>query len=135
MDIDWAGLLARKYDLMQQNADTQRMGMIASAELDRTRAGLLPAESRAGIGLTNAQAGAATAAARKTNEEASVVRPLADASIFATRAQGRQSNAAAIGDEQINRLSRFRLRGLGDQLGVLDGMVRRGLRFGLLGSE
>lgn len=93
MMIDWGGLLARKYDIMQQNADSQRLGVNAAAELDRTRAGLLPAESAANIALTGAQRGLAQANTRNTDETTAYIAPLAKANIGYIGAQAGEASA------------------------------------------
>lgn len=93
--IDWAALLQRKYDILQQQADTARLGVNASALLDRTRAGLLPAESSANISNTLAQAGLYGAQASNVNEETKYVGPLARANITESGARARQYNASA----------------------------------------
>lgn len=135
----WAAL-SRKYDIMQQQADTARMGMVAQANLDTVKAGLLPAESRSQIAVNDANislAGANTkltgAKTQQTDEETKTIKPLADASIFSTRAQGRLYGAQATGEEQLNKVSTslFGPRGLGNNLGRLDEFVRSSLRLGL----
>lgn len=93
--IDWAALLDRKYNILQQQADTARLGVNASALLDRTRAGLLPAESRANIANTMAQAGLYGAQAANVNEETKYVGPLARANITESGARARQYNSTA----------------------------------------
>jgi len=86
--VDMNYFLARKYALLQQQADagtsqaqtqsrqadTGALVGAAAANLDRTRAGLLPGESAAQI----AQQGAQT---RLLGEQASIVQPLARAQI------------------------------------------------------
>ena len=79
--------LAQKYAILQQqaDADTSRAGAAvttanSAANLDATRARLLPAESKANIGLTNAQA-------NLTTENAAQVAPLARANIGLMGAQ------------------------------------------------
>lgn len=137
--LDWAGLISRKYDLLQQEADTARLGMTARANLDNTRAGLMPAESKAGIQLTGAQtelaganAGLAEANTRNVDEATKYVGPIARANIFNTRAQGRVYGEQATSAGQLNRIQSglFKLRGLGD-MDRLDEFVRRGVRFGM----
>lgn len=127
MDLDWGMLLARKYDLMQQEQNSRSLGLAAEANLNNVRAGLLPAESKANIDLTKANTGLSTARIGQTDAETSQIReqtktiaPLAQASIFATRAGGRQYNAQAGVLEQSNMLSPYQLRGLGDNLGRTD---------------
>lgn len=62
MPSGFAELLRRKYNIMQQSADTERVGVDAAANLDMVKAGLMPAmqkqqilESQAGIGKTSAE--------------------------------------------------------------------------------
>lgn len=64
MPDGFADALALKYAILQQqansasqNADTQRITGLASANADNVRAGLLPGETAAQIGLTQAQIG------------------------------------------------------------------------------
>lgn len=61
-DVDFNAFLARKYALLQQNADagtlqanTGALVGAAGARLDNTRADLAPAESKSTIGLQGAQ--------------------------------------------------------------------------------
>lgn len=136
--LDWAGLLGRKYDILQQQADTQRMGMRADANLANVRAGLLPIESKANVGLTEAQtgftdanAGLATSRARATDEEAKYIGPIAKANIGESQARGRLYGSQATGEDQLNQFNRFRFRGLGDNYGRLDDFIRSSMRFGM----
>ena len=93
--IDWAALLNRKYAILQQQADTQRLGVMAGANLDNTRAGLLPYESRANIANTMAQAGLYDSEAANTAERTKYVGPLARSEISESGARSRQYNATA----------------------------------------
>lgn len=129
--LDWNALLARKYDILQQQADTSRTEATAAANLADTRAGLLPAESASNIAVNAANIGLTKSNARKTDEEAKQIAPLANANIFATRAQGRLYGSQATGEDQLNRLTNYQLRGLGNNLGVVEDLVRRATRFGL----
>jgi hypothetical protein len=129
--INFASFLTRKYDLLQQAQDTARLGMQASANLDTVKAGLLPAESRANINLTGAQAGLANATTRQQDEETKTIAPLARASIGLSGSQSRLYGAQATGEEQLNKPAPFRFRGLGTNLGVVDDLVRKSLRFGM----
>lgn len=95
MSINWGGLLARKYDIMQQqaNADTTRAGAglitaQSGANLDNVRAGLLPNESAANI---------AEQQARQRNLDATTkyVGPLALSTIGLQKQQGRVYGAQA----------------------------------------
>lgn len=54
MPSGMADLLARKYSIMQQQADTQSMAAKAAANLDSVRASLMPKESAANIASTMA---------------------------------------------------------------------------------
>lgn len=87
--------LRQKYALMQQEinikdreATDRGLGLRAEANLNTVRAGLLPADSRAGIGLTHAQALAQAANARQSDEQTRYVGPLANANIYQSRASG-----------------------------------------------
>lgn len=73
--VDFNFFLARKYALLEQqantgsqNAATAAIGTAAAARVDNTRANLMPAESAAQIGLQGAQT-------RLVGEQASVVAP------------------------------------------------------------
>lgn len=129
--INFAALLGRKYDILQQQADTARLGMQASANLDTVKAGLLPAESRANVNLNTAQAGLVGATTRQQDEETKTIAPLARASIAQSGAQTRLIGAQATGEEQLTKVAPFRFRGLGDNLGTIEDMVRNSLRFGM----
>lgn len=105
--VDFNALLQRKYDLMQQNAntaqfnsDTQRMGMLADANLTNVRAGLLPGQARADIGLAQAQALAERARARGLDVESSLAPSIARANIGESLARARGFRADASLAEQ-----------------------------------
>lgn len=107
--------LGRKYDLMQQQADTQRLGMVADANLTNVKAGLLPAESKAQIGLMGSQgrlaeanATQSLAQARNIDETTKFVGPLARSSIGLNSAQARNINAEATGTENLVRMRPWR---------------------------
>src|SRR4051812_19962743 len=100
MGVDFGALLDRKYNLLQQQADTQALGMRASAHLDDVRAGLLPAGSQANIDLNRAQTTLTNANARNVDETTKTVAPLAAASIYNTRQQGSLYGAQTIGESQ-----------------------------------
>lgn len=99
--IDFNGFLARKYAILQQQADagtqsaasgqlqaqTGALVGAANARLDNTRSNLLPAESASQIGLQSAQAGL-------TRNQAAVVIPEATSRIGV--------NAANIAATNIN---------------------------------
>lgn len=81
MPDGFAGLLAKKYDMMargldinQQDADTRKLTGTADAGLTNTRAALLPTESAAQTGLVKAQTGQVT-------ENTRFIAPLATSSI------------------------------------------------------
>lgn len=134
MPSGFAELLRRKYDIMQQgvdvqkqNADTSRVGTEAQARLDNVRAGLLPKESAAQIGLTDAQAGLAKANTANVNETTKYVGPLANASIFETRSRGRLYGAQATGEDQLNGsigkgMDPLSFRGLLTRIGIRPGL-------------
>lgn len=95
MGVDFASLLARKYAIMQQqaDADTSRaaaggLSAQASANLDTVRAGLLPRESAANVAQTAAQ----TAGIREQNR---FIDPLARSTIGLQSSQARQNAAQA----------------------------------------
>lgn len=85
--VDFNYFLARKYAILQQqadattqNANSSAVASAAAAAVDRTRAGLMPAESAAQI----AQQGAQT---RLLGEQAAVVRPESAARIASMNAE------------------------------------------------
>lgn len=84
-----------------QNAATNRMVGKAGANLDQTKANLLPAESREALLKSASERGL-------INEQASVVRPTADAQIGLTRAQtglvGEQINTERRGNMAISEI-------------------------------
>lgn len=64
ISFDFATALNRKYNILQQQADAstkqadaQMIGVEAAAQLDRTKANLLPGETKANIAKTIADAG------------------------------------------------------------------------------
>jgi hypothetical protein len=97
--------LDRKYALIAQDTAARANAANADAGLTNVRAGLLPAESKANIGLTTAQTGLAGAQTKSVNENTKFVKPLAEASIFNTKAQGTLFGQQAAGEYQLNRLS------------------------------
>jgi hypothetical protein len=130
--MDWNYFLNRKYDLLQQNANADALraqGFVtqanAQAGLDTVRAGLLPAESKANIGLTAAQAALAQANAANTDENTKFIAPLARSSIGLNSAQARNLGAetgfTTSRTTQLDQLNR--LAGIGDnfRLGLLYG--------------
>lgn len=130
--------LQRKYDIMQQQADADTMRANADANLNNVKAGLLPADAKAGIGLTEAQtrvagvnAGFIGANTDQVREQTKTIVPLADANIAESRSRGRLYGSQATGEDQLNRFSKFRFRGLGDDYGKLDDFVRSSMRYGM----
>jgi hypothetical protein len=97
--------LDRKYAIMAQDVAARANAANADANLTNTKAGLLPAESKANVGLTVAQTGQSNAQARSIDENTKFVAPLAKASIFNTKAQGALFGQQAMGEYQLNRLS------------------------------
>ena len=109
---DIGGWLAQKYAIMQQQADTAKLGMTASANLDTVRAGLMPAESKAGLGLTAAQAAMANAGARNTDESTKYLGLTARANAFNATQQGGLYGAQTVGENQMSRYIKARAAGL-----------------------
>jgi hypothetical protein len=119
--MDWNYWLGRKYAVMQQSADADttraNAGLIsanAGANLDTVRAGLLPAESKANIGLTVANTGLANAGAAQTTEETRYIGPKARADIAESGARGGLYGAQATGERELNVMSPFKFGGLGN---------------------
>jgi hypothetical protein len=127
MPYGMMGLLERKYAIMQQQADTgqfnavtNRTGVDAAANLDRVKAGILPNESTANIGLTRAQAMESDARKRNIDENMKWIGPLNKANIsllganaFESRSRGGLLGAQTATTSQNN--SMFDL-GLADPL-------------------
>jgi hypothetical protein len=134
--MDWNYWLSQKYRLLGQNAaaDTTRANaaMVSAqggANLDNVRAGLLPAESKANIGLTNAQMGLANANARNVDETTKFVGPLARSSIGVNTAQAGNLDADAAFTGQ--RTESAKRSGLAFSI---DDLARMGFHFGALGN-
>lgn len=109
--MDWMGFLQRKYDIMQQNADTNRMGMVSSVNLDNVRARLLPDQTAADIGRVRAETS-------QIGAQTSQIGPLARAQIGLYGAQARNYNStAASADEDTAYTKRYNARGA---FGLLD---------------
>lgn len=106
MPFGFQEALDRKYAIMAQEAAARSRAADAEANVNNTRAGLMPAESAANVGLTTAQAGLAKANTRSVDENTKFVKPLAEASIFDTRAHGSLLGQQAYGEYQLNRLSK-----------------------------
>lgn len=103
MPPGFQALLDRKYAILQQQADTARVGVDAAANLDRVRANLMPAES---------QANTAESAARTTNLGLTgrTIIPLANANLgligaqtAATGAEAENTTERTVGLRQLNR--------------------------------
>lgn len=133
-DIPWAmqDLLARKYAIMQQQADaatfgaqTQRIGVQAAAGLDQARAAVVLPESNAQVKNQNA----ATALAMTQNR----LLPLTtDANIGLTRAQtGNTIANTALTGEQVTaaRMNNRVVPGVASALGNVLGATRPALTF------
>lgn len=121
MPAGMAELLRRKYDLIQQDADTakfnaqtNRLGTDAQARLDMVRAGLLPAESAANINKLKADTA-------MTAEQTKFVGPLARSSMELNSANAFQSRASGgLYGEQADQL-----RQLNKMMpGLFGGMLR-----------
>jgi hypothetical protein len=97
--------LDRKYAILAQDTAARANAANAEANVNNTRAGLLPAESAANVGLTVAQTGQSKAQTRSIDENTKFIEPLAKASIFNTAAQGSLYGQQAYGEYQLNRLS------------------------------
>lgn len=102
--------LGEKYAILRLAAEAQANQANADANLTKIRAGLLPAESQAGIGLTRAQTGLAQANTRSVDENTKFVKPLAEASVFNTRMQGSLYGQQAVGESQLNTMTSGLLR-------------------------
>lgn len=121
MPMGFARLLERKYDIMQQREDTTaeqvkvaRIGTEAAAALDRARAGVIPAESMANIGLTKAQTGltdANTDMARKNTSWIDRLNAMglrvSEANIGETKARTGLLGAQTVGETQMNQRRRL----------------------------
>jgi hypothetical protein len=81
LPMGMADFLARKYDIMQQQANAGMIAARSAANLDNVKAGLLPAESRALIEKQAAERGLTQAETYRTNETAAQIAPLANAEI------------------------------------------------------
>jgi hypothetical protein len=94
-------LLQRKYNIMQQQADSGLMAARAASNLDTVKAGLMPAESRAQIEKMLADRGLINAQAATVAETTKYVGPLARADIgYKSSASGlNRANSANIGQE------------------------------------
>lgn len=99
MPTGFAQALATKYALLRQQANAQTKTANADANLTDVKAGLMPAESAATVGLTNAQA-------RNTDETTKFIGPLAHANIFNTMEQGGLFHQQAVGEGQLNKVSK-----------------------------
>jgi hypothetical protein len=118
MPFGFEEALNRKYSIMAMEAKARAGAADADAKLTNVKAGLLPAESNANVGLTRAQTGLAGAQTRSVDENTKFVAPLAKASIFNTRAQGSLFGQQAVGEYQLNRMSPTLAGGKGRGLGL-----------------
>ncbi len=125
MPPGFQALLDRKYAIMQQQADTARVGVDAAANLDRVRASILPAESQSNI---------AESTARTTNLGLTgrTIIPLANANIGllgaqtdATGAEAEGTRERTVGLRQLNRRRPVSAFGLGGG-GLSGGLTRLG---------
>ena len=96
MPYGFADLLAKKYAILQQGADTQQLGTVAAAGLDNVRAKLLPGQTAADIAKTNAETA-------NIGETTKFIAPLARSGIALQGAQGGlyKSQAAASDEETV----------------------------------
>lgn len=138
MPDGFAELLRRKYEIMQQGADTQEMGVRADANLAGVKAGLMPAESLA----ERAKLAADTAGTLESNK---YIGDLARSGIALQGAQGfgarsggllDRANIGRVGAETDTlrdsmRTGRFGMQSFGSSLS--DDRLRRGERIGLTG--
>jgi hypothetical protein len=90
-----ADLLAKKYAIMQQQADAGMITANAASNLDNVRAGLLPGEVRANIAKTQADADFTTVQAGEFGATAAKQRALWDTQGLLNRANANQSMASA----------------------------------------
>lgn len=111
-DVDFNFFLRQKYAQLQQQADattqnasTNAMVGRAAAGFDAARTALMPAESKANVGLTRAQTGL-------TNEQAAIVAPESAARISNMNADTNRTNIGARVDERQG------LMGIGSLPGV-----------------
>jgi hypothetical protein len=88
MPAGFAEALAMKYGIMQQQANTQAVATRAAANLDNTRASLLPSQSEADIAEARARAG-------NINETTKTVMPLALSTIGLQGTQSRLNTSQA----------------------------------------
>lgn len=105
MPAGFEAALDRKYAILAQDTAARANAANADANLTSVRAGLLPAESAANVGLTRAQTGLTGAQTKSVDENTKQIKPLAEASIFNTTAQGALFGQQAYGEYQLNRLS------------------------------
>lgn len=88
MPSGFAELIAKKYAIMQQQADTQSELGSAAAGLDRTKTQLMPGQVEADIAQTRANTGL-------IGENAALVRPLGMSQIGLQASQAGNFNASA----------------------------------------
>lgn len=110
LPMGMADFLARKYDIMQQQANAGMIAARSAANLDNVKAGLLPAESRALIEKQAAERGLTQAETYRTNETAAQIAPLATAEIGYKKSASRQNYATANSLDTESSLSRDRAK-------------------------
>lgn len=133
MPSGMAELLRRKYDIMQQGADTQQMGMVADANLANVRAGLLPAEAKASREKMEAE----TAGTLESNKW---IDDLAKSGISLQGTQGRLNvatigkvNAEASGEREMSKIlpTIFGLRRAPDEDDKYRSLISNAVRIGM----
>lgn len=110
MPFGFQEALDRKYAIMAQDTAARANAANAEANVNAVRAKLMPSESAANVGLTKAQTAS-------VDENTKFIKPLAEASIFNSRAQGSLFGQQAYGEYQLNRLSKSLAGGKGLQVG------------------
>lgn len=129
MPDGFAQLIARKYDILQQQADASSAAAKASSALDQARANLIPKQGAADIAKT----GADTAF---TKIQSQWFGPTAQAQIGLIGAQGGLAKAQTTGTEAettgVNLINRQRDTGFGALRPTLPSLNGLGFRFGSL---
>lgn len=108
MPAGFAEALAMKYGIMKMQADAQSNALNSSANLDSVKAGLLPRQTAADIGETQAR----TAGQLETNK---FIGPLANSAIDLQKAQGSYygAEAGSVGQDVITKKNINKQRGFG----------------------
>lgn len=126
---DMSFWLGRKYTLLQQQADTgdynaqtQRMGTTAAANLDNTRAALMPKESMANIAQTNAQTGLLSEQTKWLGPEATARIGNLNAQAYATRIGGDVAKREGLDTVATSPTSLSAIRGMRPGIGGLPTM-------------